>query len=176
MPRLKPGLTSGAKTTATADPYGMTNKKGNGNANTGILRFAQNDDAEKGEVLRTVAPNRMPGGCRRCRRRGRGPSPRLLCVEEMCQRSDEGWSSRCWSRTERICLRSGALCGHHLRLRMRAFFFLAVALTAPFFFFFFFPGWAAGLMVVMIFVAMGDPRPEQASQPGPALKPTGVPM
>ena len=32
-----------------------------------------------------------------------------------------------------------------------------------------------GLTTVISFVPMGEPRPVQASQPGPALKPTGVP-
>jgi len=33
-----------------------------------------------------------------------------------------------------------------------------------------------GLTTVISFVPMGEPRPVQASQPGPALKPTGVPV
>jgi hypothetical protein len=33
-----------------------------------------------------------------------------------------------------------------------------------------------GLTTAMSLVAMGEPRPVQASQPGPALKPTGVPV
>ena len=32
-----------------------------------------------------------------------------------------------------------------------------------------------GLTMAISFAPMGEPRPVQASQPGPALKPTGVP-
>ncbi|WP_433983638.1 hypothetical protein RBB78_22060 [Tunturiibacter empetritectus] len=34
---------------------------------------------------------------------------------------------------------------------------------------------AEGFTTEMIFVPIGEPRPVQASQPGPAMKPTGVP-
>jgi hypothetical protein len=48
---------------------------------------------------------------------------------------------------------------------------------ADFFFDFFAAlGALAGLTTAMSFVPMGEPRPVQASQPGPALKPTGVPV
>jgi hypothetical protein len=61
-----------------------------------------------------------------------------------------------------------------------AFFFLvAVFLAAVFFaaFFFDFLGVPPpGLTTATSFVPMGVPRPVQGSQPGPALKPTGVPL
>ena len=41
---------------------------------------------------------------------------------------------------------------------------------------FFAPVVMLGLTTAMSFVPMGVPRPVQASQPGPALKPTGVPV
>ena len=64
-----------------------------------------------------------------------------------------------------------------------AFFFVRWAdfFGADFFAAFFFDFFAAlaavpGLTTAMSFVPMGEPRPVQASQPGPALKPTGVPV
>src|SRR5271154_309380 len=66
---------------------------------------------------------------------------------------------------------------------LEALFFFAVFFAGFFgaffvaFFFDFFDGpvEAPGLITAITFVPMGEPRPEQASQPGPALKPTGVP-
>jgi hypothetical protein len=126
-----------------------------------------------GRWLRTTCQGEL---CYRCTRRGREPLPRLLCVEEMCQRSDEGLVMETLVKDRTNFVSGRVRCvAYHLRLRM-CDLFLAVGLEAPFFFFFFLPGWATGLMVVMTFAAMGEPRPEQASQPGPALKPTGVPV
>jgi hypothetical protein len=62
-----------------------------------------------------------------------------------------------------------------------AFFFFVVFFAAVFFADFFFdffevPAAAPGLTTAISFVPMGVPRPVQGSQPGPALKPTGVPV
>jgi hypothetical protein len=58
---------------------------------------------------------------------------------------------------------------------LEAFFFFADFFVAFFFDFFDEPVETPGLITAMTFVPMGEPRPVHASQPGPALKPTGVP-
>ena len=58
-----------------------------------------------------------------------------------------------------------------------AFFFFAAVFFAAFFFdFLAVPAAPPGLTTAINFVPMGVPRPVQGSQPGPALKPTGVPV
>ncbi len=62
-----------------------------------------------------------------------------------------------------------------------AFFFFAAGFFVVFFAAFFVDFFVAtaeppGLTTPISFVPMGEPRPVQASQPGPALKPTGVPV
>ncbi len=61
----------------------------------------------------------------------------------------------------------------YLRLSFGLFF--AAFLLAFFADFFFADVEAPGLTTAISLVPMGEPRPVQASQPGPALKPTGVP-
>src|SRR6266487_2369885 len=104
----------------------------------------------------------------------------------------DGWGTRVFvagrgeratasAKAMRVCrsFSANSLCLRFARRSsyLDAFFFFAAVFFAAFFFDFFEAlGAVPGLTTVISFVPMGVPRPVQASQPGPALKPTGVPV
>src|ERR1700733_3112900 len=66
-------------------------------------------------------------------------------------------------RSGRRCYLDRLTCGRLFRGRRWCLLFLFALVELP------------GLTATINFVPMGEPRPVQGSQPGPALKPTGVP-
>ncbi len=145
--------------------------------NAGVLRCAQNDKQKRKQRRRGWSSAGDP--THRKLRDGWGTRAFVLVV--WLWRTGNG---KCASKIG--CCHSVSANSLCLPLRgslnyLDAFFFFAAVFFVVFFAAFFVDFFVAtaeppGLTTPISFVPMGEPRPVQASQPGPALKPTGVPV